>query len=142
MKVAIVTGIREDGDAVKDAVWQALHEFGPDLVIHGDCRNVRTKQCCGADRYAHEWCQETGTPELPMPAQWKGSGDYASGKERNSHMVTIGVSMRACGHAVRGFAFPSPRSRGTYDCGGKLEKARLPTVWRRVLFPSAALGER
>jgi hypothetical protein len=48
-------------------------------VVHGDCPT-------GADAWARQWCEMTGTPERRYPADWETKGQ-AAGFLRNEQMA-------------------------------------------------------
>lgn len=109
----IVTGSRDWTD--RDAVWTALDEHRPGLVVHGGCR--------GADREADLWCQARSVPRRVMPAYWKrpdGSHNHRAGPERNLAMLERYPRALV-------LAFPGPKSRGTWHCVGAA-RARGMTV--------------
>jgi hypothetical protein len=91
----MVTGSRDWTDI--QTVHDALAAKSPTLVINGRCPT-------GADQYAHEWCEMTGVPEDPHPADWNQFGKRA-GYLRNAEMVALRPDVV--------LAFPRPGSRGT-----------------------------
>lgn len=126
----LVTGGRDlpEAEIVWMPLWMLLHRKRAIIVVDGECPT-------GADRYAHEWIELPGQPwnrtrrryeskvehlalEEPHPANW--SLGKVAGPLRNQEMVNAGAD--AC------FAFPTPNSRGTYDCMARAWAKGIP-VW-------------
>lgn len=83
----------------KAEVVRVLCEIAPAVVIHGDCP-------MGPDRFAREWCEDTGTKEERFPAEWDRHGKGA-GFVRNMRM--------ALQHPALCLAFWDGASPGTLD---------------------------
>ena len=64
-----------------DAVYSALDYYSPTCVIEGGAS--------GADCYAAEWADKTGTPHIQFNAKWEKYGKSA-GPIRNREMVVKG----------------------------------------------------
>lgn len=58
------------------------------LVIHGACKDKRTGELCGADRWAQEWAVDREIPYLGVPARWTSEGN-AAGPKRNARMLEV-----------------------------------------------------
>jgi hypothetical protein len=101
MKAVIVTGSREWED--EDALFTALDEELPDIIIHGDCPT-------GADtmvaQYVDSFCMPNERSKLPrpqvipMPAQWDKYDRRAAGPKRNEAMLY--VLLEPLGSRLRG----------------------------------------
>lgn len=109
----IVSGGRDHPDehaiyAALDELWR-LHDGGPFVVVHGACPT-------GADEYARNWAASRGAMQEPHPAEQHGLWPWC-GPRRNSHMVRLG--------ADRVLAFPTARSRGTWDLVRKAQTAGI-----------------
>lgn len=110
----IVTGSRNfaDHEGLAHALEQVLAQFGPFILVHGDCPT-------GADRMADEWAVDHQLLVHRFPADWAALGK-AAGPTRNSQMVNSG--------AVLVVAFPHAHSPGTRDCVRKAKAAGI-NVW-------------
>lgn len=113
----LVTGTRENSATYRSTVWQTLDSMTfwvaePIVVVHGDC------PFGGVDRYAAEWAiaRDFAIPEAHPAEVIDGK---IRGPERNSRMVALGANL--C------LGFPSPKSRGTWDCLRKAVDAGIPT---------------
>lgn len=98
MKVVIVTGARDWTDM--DAVWDALDELKPGLVVQG--------LATGVDENAVRWAIARKVPVASFPADWERFGRKA-GPIRNRQMLDAYPDATV-------LAFPGPKSRGTWDC--------------------------
>lgn len=123
----LITGGRDWAD--RDTVWRELDSAtagcGLVVVVHGACH------LGGADIHADQWASASpnATAE-PHPAS--DFGDWPDcGPRRNRHMVRLGADM--C------LAFPTPQSRGTWDCVRKARRAGIPT---RIVRLSSDLPHR
>lgn len=76
MKAVIVTGGRDFMN--RFAVWFALDELRPDVIIHGGAN--------GADTLAHAWAVANSVMHVCIPAQWTKHG-RAAGPIRNALML-------------------------------------------------------
>jgi hypothetical protein len=112
VRIAIITGTRGE-ISPEDAVRVAEAVRWSQLVIVGDCPTgvdpmARAEAKCG-----------TGGPRdlMVFDADWDALGKRA-GPMRNKDMVraAIELSQYPPHHDVRGWAFPGPKSRGTWDC--------------------------
>lgn len=103
LKAVLVTGSRDWKDSA--AVFNALDEIRPDILIHGDCST-------GADADAAQWC-DSGA--VAMPAPWDEHGRKA-GPMRNSKMVSVLRALQFCGYECTVLAFPLGASPGTRGC--------------------------
>jgi hypothetical protein len=82
------------------------------VIVEGECPKG------GVDRAARNWAEATPGAEVePHPADWDRHG-RAAGPIRNSEMVKSGANW--C------LGFPSPGSRGTWDCIRKAADAGIP----------------
>lgn len=77
-------------------------------VVHGGAR--------GADTLASTAARYYGLDEEAHLAKWRTHGK-AAGPIRNQHMVDLGADI--C------LAFPTPSSRGTWDCVGRARAAGI-----------------
>lgn len=131
----LITGGRDlpEAEIVWVPLWNLLHHQHSIIIVHGDCRT-------GADMYAHEWLKLPGQPwnrsrrayeskiedlalEEAHPADWRKG--KAAGPIRNQEMVNAGAD--AC------YAFPTPASRGTYDCMARCWMRDIPVyVWHHL----------
>lgn len=134
----LVTGSRHAAaPAHHQAIADALHTVGAGhhTLWHGDAP--------GADRAAAHIAARLGWHIQPIPADWYGpctdmcpprhrrtrhgggSKTYcpAAGNYRNAKLVAAVLPHLP---DVRGFAFPLPGSRGTWDCVQRARAAGLP----------------
>src|ERR1700758_1010071 len=105
-----VTGGRAYRDyfAVQKALAKVSARFDI-TVVDGDCPT-------GADYWAKIWCERTGTPRIPYPADWDSYGD-AAGFLRNTEMVEkAGIQLL--------LSFPG--DNGTRDMTDKCLVANIP----------------
>lgn len=133
MKVLVVSGTREE--LTQDQftlIEDKLVASRPDLVIHGACGASGTydqsrDELHGVDAVADCYAVTRATEcvVIRMPAQWRKHGD-AAGPMRNTEMVKLGASLRACGHHVSWLAFPKSDSKGTRDFIRKARAMDLP----------------
>lgn len=132
----LVTGGRDlpEAEVVWMPLWMLMHRKHAVMVVDGACPT-------GADLYTHEWVGLPGQPwnrehrryepkveylalEEEHPADWTGKGK-AAGPLRNQEMADLGAD--AC------FAFPTPKSRGTYDCMARAWVKGIPIyVWHHL----------
>lgn len=133
----VVTGGRDlpEAEIVYIPLWMLLHSRQSIIVTHG--ANPR-----GADLYTHQWFElpeqtfnrkrRTYEPKVEylavedrVPAQWERFGNPA-GPIRNQVMidkVPDGV-----------FAFPTPKSSGTWDCVARAWLRDIPVwVWDHLV---------
>ena len=115
----VITGTR-DGRA---DVWEALDLYralfgDPYLVLGGDLNDGRASQR-GVDLQAYQWARARGVHGIIELAFWDAGN---AGPPRNTRMVRHAPA----GHHL--LAFPAVRSRGTWDCFRKGQKARLLAV--------------
>lgn len=104
-----VTGGRTYRDyyAVQKALAKVSGRFDI-TVVHGDAR--------GADAWARLWCERTGTPQRPYPADWDADPHHA-GTARNQQMVDeAGIQLL--------LAFPG--GSGTNDMIQRCHQAGIP----------------
>ena len=78
----------------------------PKLVVHGACR--------GADRVVAKHLVDRGARERTVP--YKSEHGPKGGPMRNQEMVDRAVQASRNGYVVEVWAFPCPRSSGTWDC--------------------------
>lgn len=118
----IVCGGRDYAASAR--VWAALHalHYRPGrpitTLVHGDCRDRRTGEPAGADRWAAEWARAMGVTVEPHPADWSALGP-AAGPIRNAVMAEAGAD------GVVAF----PGGRGTTSMCMEAEQRGIP-VWR------------
>lgn len=109
----LITGGRDF--AREDLIRAFLLRHGPATIVHGACypkiESNGQRPRVSADWLAHLIAAELGWPEEPYPAHW--GGGRAGGPARNLKMVETRPDLVG--------AFPSPKSRGTWDC---VRKAR------------------
>jgi hypothetical protein len=116
----IVCGGRDYND--RERVFAALDAANArrniSVLRHGACRDKRTKELKGADRWADEWGSERGVEVQRFEADWDRLGPRA-GPMRNQEMADAGAD--AC------IAFPG--GRGTADMVRRAIAARI-VVWK------------
>jgi hypothetical protein len=124
MRVLITAG-RDHPD--RAMVWSELDrlaaQHGPLTVVHGACH------LGGGDLYAQEWCDTNpgrGTAE-PHPAADFGPWPKC-GPLRNAHMVRLGADV--C------LGFPTPKSRGTWNCLRAAKRSARVDEVRVVRLPN------
>lgn len=115
MRVVVITGSRDWRDA--GAIYKAVQ--GADLVMHGGAR--------GADGLAEAAAEYLQIDTLVMRAKWSGKGKSA-GPERNERMARKARELIDAGHEVQCFAFPGPRSVGTWDCVRRMRTHGIRTT--------------
>lgn len=106
------------------AAWVARRGV-PELFVFGDNEDCEQS----VDLQAYIWARERGYPLLRCrkdPAH--GSLRF---KRRNQLMVDV-ARVDGPGEAVF-FAFPCPKSRGTYDCANRCKEAGVHVFWNRSL---------
>jgi hypothetical protein len=129
MKIAIVTGSRDWQD--REALWRALDDEHPDIVVHGSCETVvrGERRMRGADLDADLWARMNGVMLLTAPAHFDRLGGKA-GPIRNSFIAKVVAAILAGWpgqpHQVVVIAAPLPGSRGTPDMVQKCERRQ----WR------------
>lgn len=125
----LITGGRDlpEAEVVWVPLWLALHEHEAIIVTHGACP-------AGADLYASEWLRideqafnrkrrryEDRANYLAIedahPADW--SKGKLGGAIRNQEMVNLNPDVV--------LAFPTPKSRGTWDCIARAWVRGIPT---------------
>lgn len=101
--VLVVTGSRNWTDV--GAITEILDEIKPALLIQGGAQ--------GADTIARNWCDQTGTPCVEVPALWTAHGK-AAGPKRNVLMLRVAKALAAAREMeVEVMACPLPDSVGT-----------------------------
>lgn len=109
----LITGSREwhDYTAVEYDLRHVAAGLLPETVtvVHGAAR--------GADTLAAMAAKHLGCAVEEHPADWDAHGK-AAGHLRNQVMVDLGADV--C------LAFPTPSSRGTWDCVRRAERAGIP----------------
>lgn len=101
--VLVVTGSRKWTDV--NAVTEILDEIKPALLVQGGAK--------GVDTIARNWCDQTGTPCVEVPALWTAHGN-AAGPRRNVLMLRIAKALAAARDMdVEVMACPLPDSVGT-----------------------------
>lgn len=106
MKV-LVCGGRDFTNTRK--LYQALDSLKPDAIIQGGA--------AGADSIADLYAIERGLPAIEVKANW-GYYDKAAGPIRNKWMLDF------CSPDLV-LAFPTERSRGTWDMVRQAKKAKV-----------------
>lgn len=117
--VVIVTGGRDCPEELRPVVCSNLQDYytryGPFILFHGACQPRGSDEMTGADRYADDWAQTVPGIDLRRrPADWDRYHNQA-GPLRNLGMVHEAVQL-APAERIHGLAFPTPRSRGTWNC--------------------------
>lgn len=116
MKLAL-TGGRDFPD--KMAVFRrldAIHKIEPiTLLIHGACRDPRSGELRGADKWGELWAILRGVPYLGVPAQWLRLG-HEAGPIRNQVIIE-----KYKPH--HGISFPG--GDGTCDMVQRMKKAGI-----------------
>ena len=79
------------------------------MIVHGDAD--------GADTMAYDWAKQVGIQQVRIPANWVGEGKSA-GPKRNALMLEL-INPDLV------LAFPTPKSRGTYDMTRRSDKAGI-----------------
>lgn len=118
----MVTGGRDwtDAEAIAEALMMVqITEAGPFVLMHGDCRDKKTGEPCGADAIADRLAREMDWVVEKYPADWYNLG-LAAGGIRNTAMVARRPDLV--------LAFPMPRSRGTWDAVNKARMAGIRVV--------------
>ncbi|AXH70433.1 hypothetical protein HOT75_gp046 [Gordonia phage Daredevil] len=116
MKRILITGGRDWTDvtrigwALRD-LWIDWGEPTDAILVEGECPHG------GADIIARDVWLSRGYPVERVPANWKELGK-AAGPYRNQLMVDRGADM--C------LAFPTAKSRGTWDCVRRARDAGIP----------------
>lgn len=121
------------GNAIGEEIAWSLRPAGGLVVVdHGDCH------LGGADHYAEMYVQalrargQRWISSDPLPADTKVFGDWpACGPKRNAALVARRPN--------RVLAFPTPGSKGTWDCAHRAYSARIPV---RVIRPAGYLPVR
>ena len=122
----IVTGGRDwdDAEQIEDLFDGLLRKYPSEsswLMMHG-C-------AVGADAICVRVAFDLGWEIRPYPAKWDINGK-AAGPNRNQEMVDDGADM--C------FAFPTPQSKGTWDCIKRATRAGIPV---EIFNPKKMRGE-
>lgn len=132
MHLVIVTGGRDyPYPRIVHANLNTLYvRHGKFRLFHGACRKKSTGEMIGADRYADDWAQTVpGLEPERFEADWDRHGDDA-GPIRNRKMVVTAVRS-VPRERIHGLAFPSPGSRGTWNCVRHMRDFGIePDVWR------------
>lgn len=148
MKLTIVTGSRDWEN--RTAIWSALDQEEPDIVMHGSCEALpkaqlersasasgATRTMRGADLFADEWCRKFGVMLVTVPALFQSKFGTRAGPLRNTFMAKLAESLLAGWpnpeHEVVVLCAPRPGSKGTIDMMAKA-KAR---GWRLRLVEGA-----
>lgn len=126
MFVIVVTGGRDYKDSA--AVFDALNELKPDLVLHGGAT--------GADWLAKDWCRETNTPYIEYPAQW--NLGKAAGPIRNGHMADDLRKYKNERHRTAVVVFPG--GAGTASMVNHAERRGLKVIRPTEKAPTAQLA--
>jgi hypothetical protein len=109
----------------RDVVWRvmnrALSKYGRALIVVDgmcgvDAEELRFDLRKGLDGLVFDWCVDTETPVIPMPAHWNKAGPGA-GPARNARM---------CDLADMVLAFPG--GTGTANCASHFSLAGKPVV--------------
>lgn len=129
--LVIVTGGRSHAyPGIVHSNLSALYvKLGPFTLFHGACRDKKTGEMIGADRYADDW--GSTAPDVtvrPFEADWDRYRKSA-GPIRNRWMVSEGVRQFPR-EMIHGLAFPEPGSKGTVNCIEVMEEFGIdPDVW-------------
>lgn len=130
-RVVVVTGGRDFlyPDIVRMNLSSLYVQHGGFTLFHGACRDKRTGEMVGADRFADDWGQPIPDVEVKrFEADWALHG-YRAGPIRNRQMVAEAVR-RVPREMIHGLAFPTPRSRGTWGCVKEMSRFHIePDVW-------------
>lgn len=135
MKLTIVTGSRDWDN--RTAIWSALDQEAPDIVMHGSCESLRgaSQTLHGADLFADAWARRFGVMLVTVPAMSKFGG--RAGPLRNTFMTKLASALLAGWpnpeHEVVVICAPLSGSKGTRDMMAKA-KAR---GWRLRLVEGA-----
>lgn len=105
----LVTGGRDFDDYWKMCEALTPIEDGVEVVIHGAAP--------GADSLASRWAYENKIDVLAYGAKWGRYGS-AAGAKRNARMIRLHPDARV-------FAFPTEKSRGTWDCVNRAKAAGM-----------------
>lgn len=130
--IVIVTGSRdwEDYSTLRSYMDHVSYTNGTkfSVIVHGDCR--------GADQCAVKYALEWGIESVAFPADWA-LGNKA-GPIRNQEMINWALTkstnpsddVESAWTEVICIAFPLPKSKGTWDCIRRCERAKIKTyVW-------------
>lgn len=110
-KIVMVTGSRKWPWKNQYQIEQALIEANPGHLIVGDAK--------GADFYAREWAERTGTRYTVFSANWKRYGRGA-GPIRNQDMIDWNPELV--------LAFPIAESTGTVDAIVRAKKKGIEVI--------------
>lgn len=145
--IVIVTGGRDYPVDLAPVVYVRLEVclgmYGPFTLFHGACTPRGSDEMVGADRYADDWARMNANIDLRRrPANWEHSGDRA-GPLRNLAMVQEAISLAPVSR-IHGLAFPTPQSRGTWNCVRHMRDHHIDVEeWsdqraRQWLYPTGA----
>jgi hypothetical protein len=139
MKLAIyvVTGSRAwFGDP--EVIRRSLVDFGERhqgfslLLYHGDCPHGSSGQ--SVDQLARGFAAQLRWEVNGLPADWRKG--QSAGPDRNKHMIQLAAAARDEGAIVEVHAFPSAKSKGTWNCLHRAKSHSLTsTVHREGLSP-------
>ena len=119
----VVTGTRRWSDSVVEAVADLYYELGgsdwPGFVVVGCAHGV------------DEVAREVFPRKYVETAQWDLLGRIA-GNIRNGAMCGIANRLIQYRKIGKGFAFPGPNSRGTWDCVKELKKIGMVVEIREI----------
>lgn len=87
-------------------------DYSKQVIIHGKAK--------GADTLAGQWADINNVPVLKYPADWNTYGK-AAGTIRNQQMIDEGKPDLVV-------AFPTPKSKGTWDMIRRAEKHGIKTI--------------
>lgn len=132
-RVLIVVSGSHHGDVPPEHVigWLNSDRFWLDFlgvpslsVLHG--------AAAGVDAAADEWARSLGIEVAGVAADWDTLGQ-AAGPVRNGKMLDVALRAQSRGWIPILRAFPSPRSKGTWDMLRKWRGANLPFEVRDLL---------
>jgi hypothetical protein len=116
--IVVVTGGRDWSD--KSLLYTSLDglhgRYGVTAVIHGASGH--------ADALSGAWAQERGIMEVGLP--YASAYGKTGGSVRNGSMLDVGQALSvATGETLLVVAFPTPASRGTWNCVTKAKQRGL-----------------
>lgn len=116
MKLALTGGRDFPDRAAVFSRLDAIHKLTPiTLLIHGACRDPKTGELRGADRWGELWAISRGVPYLGVPAEWWRLG-HEAGPIRNQLIID-----KYKPH--HGISFPG--GNGTHDMVRRMKAARI-----------------
>src|SRR5262245_37221750 len=134
----LVTGGRDlpEAEIVWMPLWMLLHKKHALIVMHGD-------HDTGADLFAQEWVELPGQPWNRGHRRYEPKVEYLALEERHPPDFTRFSKRSEAFHARNQemvdagadavFAFPTPASKGTFDCMARAWVRGIPVfIWHHL----------